>query len=441
MYSEKHLNILKLGASVWNKWRIENYWVQPYLSNIVFVGADLRHAKLSYAKLYKADLSMAKMAYANLTWADLSYARLSHTNLREANLSFADMRQVRLDDALLEGANLSRSNLSRAELSESNLNLTDLSGANLSGAVLRSAALNRARMRGAILTRADLWDANLRAADLTGADLVGANLGDADLKGANLSGADLSGTILRRANLNGVNLSDANLDGADLGGTLIGRTLFCNNNLSSVKGLETVRPTGPSTVGVDTLYKSGDSIPSEFLVACNLPEVFITYIPSLLEGTQALRFYSCFISYSNEDEAFARQLYSSLRRERLQVWFAPEDMKRGQKIYEQIDRAIQVHDRLLFILSEHSLTSKWVETEIRRARKAEREGGRRKLFPILIAGYEALRDWVCIDSVTGEDLAEEVRQYFIPDFSNWREQDSFKTEFAKLLRDLRAVEV
>jgi hypothetical protein len=33
---------------------------------------------------------------------------------------------------------------------------------------------------------------------------------------------------------------------------------------------------------------------------------------------------------------------------------------------------------------------------------------------------------VCIDPVTGEDLAEEVRGYFIPDFSDWKSHDDFE---------------
>jgi len=34
--------------------------------------------------------------------------------------------------------------------------------------------------------------------------------------------------------------------------------------------------------------------------------------------------------------------------------------------------------------------------------------------------FEALQDWECPDSRSGGDLAEEVRQYFIPDFTAWR---------------------
>jgi hypothetical protein len=32
----------------------------------------------------------------------------------------------------------------------------------------------------------------------------------------------------------------------------------------------------------------------------------------------------------------------------------------------------------------------------------------------------AFEKWECLDSDTGEDLAEEVRKYHIPDFTNWK---------------------
>jgi hypothetical protein len=36
------------------------------------------------------------------------------------------------------------------------------------------------------------------------------------------------------------------------------------------------------------------------------------------------------------------------------------------------------------------------------------------------------------------DLAEEIRKYHIPDFSNWKDHDAFEVAFAKLEKDLRA---
>ena len=76
--------------------------------------------------------------------------------------------------------------------------------------------------------------------------------------------------------------------------------------------------------------------------------------------------------------------------------------------------------------------------ELREARKAERRSGKRKLFPVQLVDFETLRDWECFDAESGEDLAVEQREYFVPDFSNWKEHDQFETAFARLLKDLKA---
>jgi hypothetical protein len=59
---------------------------------------------------------------------------------------------------------------------------------------------------------------------------------------------------------------------------------------------------------------------------------------------------------------------------------------------------------------------------------------------VRLTDYKTLQSWVCRDSISGKDLAEGVRQYFIPDFSNWKDHDQFEAAFARLLKDLRAEE-
>ena len=113
-------------------------------------------------------------------------------------------------------------------------------------------------------------------------------------------------------------------------------------------------------------------------------------------------------------------------------------MPGGQKLCEQIDRAIQVNDRLLLVLSEHSLNSEWVQTELRKVHHAELREKRQKLFPIRLVSLDRIRDWSCFDADTGKDLAVELREYHIPDFSNWKNHDPFESAFTDLLRDLRA---
>src|SRR6185295_1472127 len=122
------------------------------------------------------------------------------------------------------------------------------------------------------------------------------------------------------------------------------------------------------------------------------------------------------------------------------VWFANEDLKGGHKLHEQIDEAIRVYDKFIIVLSPESLRSKWVMNEVRRTRKAELANNQRKFFPIALMDYRELEDWECIDPETGTDLAAEIREYFVPDFREWKNHDSFERAFAQLLEGLKAVD-
>jgi hypothetical protein len=230
-------------------------------------------------------------------------------------------------------------------------------------------------------------------------------------------------------------LSEANLDRVNLTGALVDGTIFANVDLGSVKGLEFVKHSAPSTVGIDTIYKSKGKIPHVFLRGAGVPENFIEYMASLV-GT-GIEFNSLFISYSTKDQEFAERLHADLQAKGVRCWFAPHDMRSGKKVHEQIDEAIRVHDKLLLILSPASMESEWVKTEISKARKRELSEKRRVLFPIRLCTFETLRDWECFDSDAGKDSAREIREYFIPDFSNWKDHDAYKLAFDRLLKDLQ----
>src|ERR1039458_1298847 len=291
------------------------------------------------------------------------------------------------------------------------------------------------------LSDADLSDANLRWAHLKGArlnsaTLIGASLIGATLTRANLTAANLGGADLRAATLAGANLRAANLSGADLTGAMITQTTFAANDLSNVKGLEKVRHYGPSTIGIDTLYRSRGKIPLAFLRGAGVPDNFIEYMGSLTG--KALEFYSCFISYSTKDQEFADRLYADLQNKGVRCWFAPHDIQAGKKIHEQIDEAIRRYERLLLILSTNSMNSPWVKTEIRKARKREIEEKGRILFPVSIVPFTDIRMWESFYADEGIDLAEEIREYYIPDFSDWKNHDRYAEGLKKLLGGLKA---
>jgi len=66
-----------------------------------------------------------------------------------------------------------------------------------------------------------------------------------------------------------------------------------------------------------------------------------------------------------------------------------------------------------------------VKTEIRNARKRELAEKRRVLFPVRLVSHDALRDWKLSDADEGEDLATEIREYYVPDFSDWKSHDPY----------------
>jgi len=113
-------------------------------------------------------------------------------------------------------------------------------------------------------------------------------------------------------------------------------------------------------------------------------------------------------------------------------------MQAGRKVHEQIDEAIRRHDKLLLILSSESMNSEWVKTEIAYARQKELNEKCRVLFPISVVPFKEIKTWKNFGADTGKDSAHEIREYFIPDFSNWKEHDSYSDAFERLLRDLKA---
>jgi len=364
MANKEQLERLLAGVEGWNKWRMEN-----------------PHAKI---------------------------------DLREANLKGSNLLGVVLRAADLFGVNLWEANLGEANLIGARLGEADLREANLGGADLRKAILFRADLNGADLSRS-----NLSEADLSGTDLIGVDFNSADLSEADLSGAFLSGALL----------GGANFTGAFFENTTLGIIDF-----SKTKGLDEIKHLGPSPISTRTLELFKGKIPEQFLRGCGLSDWEIEaaklYQPGLsadqvtsitdnvcqFRAGNSIQYYSCFISYSSKDEEFAKRLHNDLQNKGVRCWFAPEDLKIGDKFRGRIDDAIRVHDKLLIVLSEYSINSTWVEKEVETAFEKEHKIGITVLFPI------RLDDGVI---KTDQAWAADIRRTrHIGDFSNWKDKGS-----------------
>lgn len=277
----------------------------------------------------------------------------------------------------------------------------------------------------------DLSDAALIGAQLSGANLSDADLSDADLSDANLFGANLCGANLSRASLIGTRLIHSDLFNADFSDAEFGYTILVNVDFSSTKGLNSVTDRAPCSIDIDTLYESKGKIPESFLRGCGVPQNLIDYIPSLI-ALQPIEFYSVFISYSSKDHAFAERLHADLQSKKVRCWFAPEDLKIGDKFRVRIDEVIRVYDKLLLVLSENSVGSDWVEKEVETALERERQQKRTMLFPIRL-------DDAVMKIETGWP-ADVRRTRHIGDFTNWKNHDAYQKAFNRLMRDLKADE-
>ena len=310
---------------------------------------------------------------------------------RISDRSLIDLSRVKLYNIKLSGINLAKVDLSYSEFIES-----------------------------------DFKRATFFAANLTQTKFINSDLTEADLSEANLCGSKYYSSNLSRANLFRSNLSEAVLKNADLNGAFIGFTIFAFVDLSTVKNLNSVIHRSSSSVDIETLYYSKGNIPAEFLRGCGVPDQMIEYAKSLTANP--IEYYSCFISYSHHDEDIARRIHNDLQAAGVRCWFAPHDLKIGDKIRPVIDDTIRVHDKLLLILSEYSVQSDWVEHEVEHALSLETERKKGMLFPVRL-------DEAIMDSKTG--WAGNVRrQRHIGNFTKWKDHDAYQALFKRLLRDL-----
>ncbi len=201
-------------------------------------------------------------------------------------------------------------------------------------------------------------------------------------------------------------------------------------DLRDIKGLAEIRHEGPSAVVLSTIQLPPDGSAIHFLRGAGVPDEWIADYRGHMMSP--IFYHSCFISYSSQNELLARRLHADLQDEGVRCWFAPEDLKIGDKFRARIDEAIHLHDKLLLILSEQAVASTWVESEVEAALEKEAREKREVLFPICIDGSIL---------TTKQAWAANLRRMrHIGDFIHWTEPEAYQQAFERLQRDLKKAE-
>ena len=300
--------------------------------------------------------------------------------------------------------------------------------------------LNRKRMdfagqdlRRSDFSGVDFTGSNFSRADLSGVDLSDSVLDDCDFRDAKLSLANLSRSSLRSAHLEGANLTGANLESTRFDNAYLGWTVFANMSLGSALGLENVKHVTGSPIGFETLLRG--NIPEIFLYGCGVSGTMVAFLRSL--SVEPFDFYSCFISYSSEDAAFARRLYDALQGRGIRCWLDEHQLLPGDDIHDEIARGIKLWDKVILCGSKSSLTSWWVDEELNKVFEKEHAlmnlHGRKRLalIPLNLDGY-MFRDWE-------SNKKDEVLTRVAGNFEGWENDNAkFEEQFERLVKSLHA---
>jgi hypothetical protein len=237
------------------------------------------------------------------------------------------------------------------------------------------------------LWHADLANLNLTRANLSGAELTNANLTDCTLVRADLILATCRYTNFRNAKLSGSNLVgttflNAQCEGVRVNGAIFGATVIADVDLSEVDGLKQATHVDASFIDFSTLDKTAANLTTNsarrqevefFLRNAGLGDEPLEYFRNHVG--KAVKFRSCFISYSHTDRAFAEALVDELKSEGIQCWMDSHQLRVGDRILEGLFKGIRSRDRVLLCCSKASLKSTWVEDEINMAFEKERRRG------------------------------------------------------------------
>lgn len=99
-----------------------------------------------------------------------------------------------------------------------------------------------------------------------------------------------------------------------------------------------------------------------------------------------------FISYSHQDQLFARSICYALRGAGVDVWYDEHDVEIGG-LTPLIKHALQASDILIVLLSPSALASNWVSQEVSWYIQLQSADSSRKIIPIIASEVDPVKVW------------------------------------------------
>jgi tetratricopeptide (TPR) repeat protein len=97
-----------------------------------------------------------------------------------------------------------------------------------------------------------------------------------------------------------------------------------------------------------------------------------------------------FISHSSKDDAFVRELRWSLADLKQEVWIDSRELRAGDPLWPEIQKAIEASSSVAVVVSASSLQARWVGKELRYALAVQEQRGRER-FPVFALSLDGTK--------------------------------------------------
>ena len=154
-----------------------------------------------------------------------------------------------------------------------------------------------------------------------------------------------------------------------------------------------------------------------------------------------------FISYSADAKKLADRLAGSLQSEGVATWSEFENLSPGERLYDQIQQALDQAKCYLIVVGPRNLMRDWQDQEWQGALERTWTDPDKRIIPVLVGHAEApafLRSWApfriepgCDESASVKKLAEIIKKYPRVEQSQ-REGARLGREWRKRIRDIES---